>query len=104
MAWGNCGTDSKGRPIGYLHPATCDHPGCEAKIDRGLSYACGGMHGETEYGCEGYFCGQHLSSTETVEGICIAVCDACLRTLVKEKCLCKKELDAYSFETAFSED
>lgn len=59
MGWGDCGTDSKGRPIGYVHEATCDFPCCEAKIDRGLAYACGGMHGENE-GCEGYFCPAHL--------------------------------------------
>ena len=64
MGWADCGTDSKGRPIGYAHEATCDFPGCDAKINRGLAYACGGMHGEggvrSDYGCEGYFCGQHL--------------------------------------------
>lgn len=26
------------RDIGYGVPATCDHPGCGAKIDRGLSF------------------------------------------------------------------
>ena len=64
MGWGDCGEDNKGRPIGYCHEATCDHPGCEAKIDRGLSYACGGMHGEGERSCEGYFCGEHLVYVE----------------------------------------
>lgn len=60
MGWANCGEDSEGRPIGYAHPATCDHPGCDAKIDRGLSYACGGMHGTAEFDCEKYFCGKHM--------------------------------------------
>jgi len=41
MGWANCGTDSNGRPIGYAHEATCDHPECNAAIHRGLSYACG---------------------------------------------------------------
>src|SRR4051812_43469673 len=59
MGWANCGTDSKGRRIGYAVPATCDQPGCKARIDRGLSYACGGMHGTSD-GCERYFCGAHL--------------------------------------------
>lgn len=59
MGWANCGTDSKGRRIGYAVPAKCDHPGCKARIDRGLSYACGGMHGSSD-GCEDYFCGDHL--------------------------------------------
>lgn len=61
MGWGNCGTDSKGRPIGYNFPAVCDEPGCEVEIDRGLAFACGGMHGEdgsVGY-CEGYFCEAH---------------------------------------------
>lgn len=60
MGWANCGEDSEGRPIGYAHSATCDHPGCTTKIDRGLSYACGGMHGETGNDCEKYFCYKHL--------------------------------------------
>lgn len=72
MGWGNCGEDSRGRPIGYYHAAQCDYPGCDAEIDRGLSYACGGMHGHETLGgddnidwsamdiaCEGYFCGRH---------------------------------------------
>lgn len=58
MGWANCGDDSNGRPIGYAHTATCDHPGCTKQIDRGLAYACGGMHGD-EYGCERYVCGEH---------------------------------------------
>lgn len=64
MSWANCGTDSKGRSIGYAHEATCDHPGCDEKIDRGLAYTCGGMHGENEGDCEGYFCDKHLFSVE----------------------------------------
>lgn len=67
MGWGNCGTDSKGRPIGYAFEATCDHPGCTKEIDRGLAYACGGMHGEDEYSCEGYFCDEHLYYSEKAE-------------------------------------
>lgn len=59
MGYGNCGTDSKGRGIGYAHEAQCDHPDCSKIIDRGMSYACGGEHGETEYSCEGYFCEGH---------------------------------------------
>lgn len=58
MGWAHCGTDNKGREIGYGVSAKCDHPGCKAKIDRGLAYACGDWHG-TSIGCEGYFCGEH---------------------------------------------
>lgn len=64
MGWANCGEDSDGRPIGYAHAATCDHPGCYAKIDRGLSYACGGRHGQNEFDCEKYFCGKHMRIVE----------------------------------------
>lgn len=60
MGWANCGIDSTGRPIGYAVQATCDEPGCGARIDRGLSYSCGPMHGENAYSCERYFCSEHL--------------------------------------------
>ena len=64
MGWAHCGTDSEGRYIGYAIVATCDEPGCEAEIDRGLAYACGGMHGDGglkgDWGCEKYFCPEHL--------------------------------------------
>lgn len=63
MGWADCGFDSQGRPIGYAHEAVCDHPGCNAKIDRGLAYACGGEHlGGADY-CEKYFCAEHLLMT-----------------------------------------
>jgi len=77
MGWGNCGEDSRGRAIGYYHTATCDHAGCGEAIDRGLAYACGGMHGTGCLGgdaridwsadfpsCEGYFCEQHLRAPD----------------------------------------
>lgn len=83
VGWGDCGTDSKGRRIGYLFRGMCDHPGCKEKIDRGLSYACGGMHGTGEGGCEGYFCAKHLYHVEDPfgwvgrqEGFAV-LCDAC---------------------------
>lgn len=77
MGWGNCGLDSKGRKIGYMFSATCDHPGCKAKIDRGLGYACGGMHGTQGEYCEGYFCGdhmmhKHLPMEERAQQVCFA--------------------------------
>ena len=78
MSWSHCGTDSKGRPIGYSHPATCDHPGCGAEIDRGLSYACGGMHGQTEFGCENYFCEDHLEFTVEDGEDMVTVCEGCM--------------------------
>jgi len=42
MGW-SIGFDSSwNRDIGYGVPAYCDHPKCSKKIDRGLSYVCGG--------------------------------------------------------------
>lgn len=50
---------SNGRDIGYGVIATCDHPDCTEKIDRGMSYCCGEFVGD--YGCGLYFCMKHLS-------------------------------------------
>ena len=74
MGWSYCGTDSDSRDIGYSIDATCDHKGCNKKIDRGLAYACGGMHGQNEYDCEKYFCYEHLI-LHTTESI--FVCPEC---------------------------
>lgn len=84
MGWSNCGTDSKGRPIGYAFEAICDHPGCTKEIDRGLGYACGGMHGEDEHSCEGYFCEDHLYTAE-YDDECVGVCEQCLKKLEQEE-------------------
>ena len=43
---------------GYGVPAICEHPDCKEKIDRGVSYACGGEP-FSEFGCDRYFCGEH---------------------------------------------
>lgn len=80
MGRSNCGTDSKGCPIGYAFEATCDHPGCTKEIDRGLGYACGGMHGEDEYSCEGYFCDEHLYYTE-YNGKTVCVYEECVKLI-----------------------
>lgn len=82
MGWANCGTDSKGRPIGYAFPATCDHPGCHNQIDRGLAYACGGMHGKGEISCEGYFCEQHRPTYIEHEGDTSQICSQCTKELL----------------------
>ena len=85
MGWGNCGLDSKGRPIGYLNSGICDHEGCDAEIDRGLAYACGGMHGNhderSEDGvCEGYFCYEHLTMIERGSHT-LSVCFSCAKDI-----------------------
>ena len=62
MGWA-IGFDSNwNRDIGYGVPATCDHPGCNAEIDRGLAHVCGGGPYATEFGCGLYFCSEHLQS------------------------------------------
>lgn len=84
MGWSDCGTDSEGRPIGYGHEATCDHPGCENKIDRGLGYVCGVMHGSDEYSCDKYFCEEHRSNlVEMSDGDITRVCDDCAKGLLE---------------------
>jgi len=101
MGWGDCGTDTSGRPIGYLHQGTCDHPGCTELIDRGLSYACGGMHGEDEVSCGKYFCSDHLSNcVEIGYREYVHVCSSCYQALIdsgewaendSEECLVRSE-------------
>jgi len=58
---------------GYGVPAICEQPECKVKIDRGMSYACGGKP-FSEYGCDRYFCGKHMEYTsfdvEEDDGIC----------------------------------
>lgn len=51
------------RDVGYGVPAYCDHPGCDAEIDRGLAYVCGGEPYGGECGCGLYFCYEHLYYT-----------------------------------------
>ena len=60
MSWA-IGFDSNWqRDIGYGVPALCDHPGCNALIDRGLAHVCGGEPYGGDEGCGLYFCGHHL--------------------------------------------
>jgi len=58
MGWA-IGTGANGRDIGYGVPAICDKPGCNNKIDRGLSYCCGEFISDN--GCGLYFCLSHLA-------------------------------------------
>jgi hypothetical protein len=60
MGWSIGYDENWQRDIGYGVPATCDHPGCGAKIDRGLDYVCGSEPYGGECGCGLYFCTKHL--------------------------------------------
>lgn len=50
-----------GRFGGYDVPATCDFPECEAVIDRGLEFCCGGGPDAT---CGKYFCYNHQKEAD----------------------------------------
>ena len=79
MGWAVGWEPNTRRWRGYGVPAVCEEPGCDAKIDRGLAYACGGLDG-----CGRFFCKEHLySSYEIIEaGLAVAegefVCARCL--------------------------
>ncbi|MDX3027495.1 hypothetical protein [Streptomyces scabiei] len=45
---------------GYTVEAVCEEDGCTEPIDRGLAHLCGATPGGDEYGCGGYYCGNHL--------------------------------------------
>lgn len=79
MGWGY-GELWDGKKVGYSVRSACEHKGCKAKIDRGLAYACGGMHGADEISCDGYFCEKHLFlirrwDTYELVTICSECCD-----------------------------
>lgn len=70
MGW-SIGYDTNwNRDIGYGVPATCDHPECNAEIDRGLSHVCGGDPYGGDNGCGLFFCGQHLFYHERRGQLC----------------------------------
>lgn len=56
---------------GYTVEAVCEEEGCTEQIDRGLGFLCGATPGGDEYGCGGYYCGQHLyGGIGPAEGLC----------------------------------
>jgi hypothetical protein len=67
-----------GRDVGYGVPCQCEYPTCKKKIDRGLSYACGGFPGDTEFGCNGFFCEKHMFGYEDEYGEWHQACDVCV--------------------------
>jgi hypothetical protein len=85
MGWADCGKDARGRNIGYAFEARCDHPGCHVRIDRGLSYVCGNMHGGDGIGCGEYFCEKHRTNyvnPKDARECSVQVCDACAENLL----------------------
>jgi hypothetical protein len=67
MGWGLGYDDNWNRDVGYGVPAYCDHPGCNAEIDRGLSYVCGGEPYGGDEGCGLFFCGDHMTGLDTLQ-------------------------------------
>jgi hypothetical protein len=60
MSWA-VGEGKDGRDVGYGVPALCDLPGCDKRIDRGLSHVCGMINTDGEdRGCGLHFCTEHL--------------------------------------------
>lgn len=59
MGWSIGYDEDWKRDIGYGVPAVCDHPKCNADIDRGLSYVCGSEPYGGEHGCGLHFCEEH---------------------------------------------
>lgn len=90
MGWGNCGwNDAIKKEMGYAHEGICAHPGCEKKIDHGLSYVCGGMHQGGQYGCGDYFCTKHLAyldEPEIPDPLCVTCMRSLLQAIDEEKC------------------
>ena len=81
MGWADCGTDARGRRMGYAWPARCDQrepKRCHVRIDRGLAYVCGGMHEGGEHGCGDYFCPRHLTYSNDPE-VKRQICRRCAR-------------------------
>lgn len=78
MGW-SYGKNMDGKEVGYSVQAVCEQPDCDAKIDRGLAYACGDDHGGGDGFCDGYFCYRHLSLTSAGQR-----CPRCESLLLEE--------------------
>jgi len=75
MGWAFCGTNDHGQEMGYSVTATCDEPGCNVEIDRGLAHVCGRMHEDPDT-CHKYYCAEHLFVADVAPGG--GLCKRCL--------------------------
>ena len=78
MSWALGFDRNWNRDVGYGVPAFCDAPGCNEKIDRGLSYVCGGEPFGGEHGCGLHFCGKHTWHRTLRSGEMVQNCKRCL--------------------------
>lgn len=77
MGWSVGYDASWNRDIGYGVPATCDHPGCGADIDRGLAYVCANQEPYGGDGCGLFFCEQHKAKwSDRIGAFCCERCAA----------------------------
>lgn len=74
MGWSIGHDDNWNRDIGYGVPATCDFPGCDEKIYRGLVHVCGSDPYGGEHGCGLYFCEKHLEHHPRLK---VQLCERC---------------------------
>ena len=65
-----------GRFCGYGIPAQCDQPECRTKIDRGVSFLCGGARGG-DHGCGLAFCSEHRTTDYEIDADPTQLCDRC---------------------------
>ncbi|AII28223.1 hypothetical protein VC74_gp47 [Mycobacterium phage Sparky] len=87
MGWSIGYDPQTNRDIGYGVPAWCDHPDCDTKIDRGLSYVCGGAAYGGDHGCGRYFCEAHLGFAYDADGDDLVDADGeCLPQMCKPCC------------------
>lgn len=90
MSWAR-GDDKHGRDVGYAIDAKCDEPGCEEKINRGLSFVCGGEPNGGAFACGYHFCEKHrhyvdvIDSSESTGYRSISVCAKCKKELEEAK-------------------
>ena len=70
MGWSIGYDNNWKRDIGYGVPAFCDHPGCNAEIDRGLGFVCGGEPQGGEHGCGLFVCGEHQHANSKCSQLC----------------------------------
>lgn len=82
-----------GRDVGYSVPCTCEQSGCKKRINRGLAYACGGMHGEDEVSCEKYFCEEHLYYVELKDVGTKQLCAKCRDWAEKQQLVVEEDID-----------
>lgn len=68
---------------GYGVPSYCEHPDCNAEIDRGMAHACGGEP-FSEVGCDRYFCGKHLDLNLKKEVFAFARTETVLEKYTKQ--------------------